>query len=336
VKAKLLDRIRRWLTSRPRRLVLVGALGTATFLVATASSAQNAPPAEPSAAVPPAETHAPAPPPAESHAAPAETHAPPPAAATPGAPTPGATTPHENAHGAAAPHGAPGAEHAGGAHSAGHEGGEHAVHHPEPFNFADTSRFQKEKDMAAKGEKDEHGKVPSPVTPYAYLVINAAILFFIYYSAGKKPIAAGLEARKATIAKELDEAAKIKNEAKDRLDEYTKRLDELDHELARIKKELVTAGEADRDRIVKEAEEKAERMRKDAQFLLDQEMKQLRNELLKHTVDVATAAAEAVLKGRVSSQDHDRLAEEYLKQVSALPPTGALGTVKSEKKEGAS
>jgi F-type H+-transporting ATPase subunit b len=301
VRIHLIERLRRWFLSRPRRFLLAGALGSATFLLATAGSAQNAPvPAAPPAA------------PAETPAAPAEQA-------------------HEATHGEEGGHG-PGAAHSG---EAAH-GGEHAVHHPEAFNFADTARFQKEKDQAAKGEKDEHGKVPTPVTPYAYLLINAAILFFIYYSAGKKPIAAGLAARRATVAKELDEAAKIKGEAQARLDEYTKRLDELDHELARIKKELVTAGEADRDRMVKEAEEKADRMRKDAQFLLDQEIKQLRNDLLRHTVDVATAAAEAVLRSRVSAQDHERLAEEYLKQVTALPPAGAPGTVSAEKKGGAS
>ena len=73
-------------------------------------------------------------------------------------------------------------------------------------------------------------------------------------------------------------------------------------------------------------------MRKDAQFLLDQELKQLRNELLRHTVEAATAAAEKVLESRISAQDQERVADEYLKNIGALPAAGALGATK----EGAS
>ena len=39
--------------------------------------------------------------------------------------------------------------------------------------------------------------------------------------------------------------------------------------------EMIKAGEAERDRIVAQAEEKAARMRKDTNFLIEQQIKQL-------------------------------------------------------------
>jgi F-type H+-transporting ATPase subunit b len=212
----------------------------------------------------------------------------------------GSTEGHTGAH--AAPHASGSAEHGG-------------VHHPAPFNFADVNRYQAEKARADKGEKDEHGNPIVPVTPYAYLLINAAILFYIYYRAGKKPIMDGLQARHDTVAKELQEAARIKAEAEAQAKEYADKLARLEDELERIKADTIKAGEADRARIIREAEEKAERMKKDAQFLIDQELKQLRNDMIAFTAEAAVAAAEQVLKSKITPQDHDRLNDEFLKDV---------------------
>ncbi len=284
----LIDLVRRWLRSRHGRLVLVGAAGAATLLSTAVAAAQ----------VPPA------------HEAPAPNHAEPPS----GAHAP--VDPH------AAGHGQPAGEHAAPGE---HAPGGHAVHHPEPFNLADLGRYQEEKAKAEQGAKDAHGNPLVPTTPYVYLLVNFAILAFIYYRAGKKPITEGLQARHDTIAKDLIEAAKIKEEAEARLVEYSTRLEQLENELQRIKAEIIATGEADKERMVKEAEEKAERMRKDAQFLLDQEMKQLRIDMLAYTADAAIAAAEGVLKTRVSAQDHDRLADDYLKEIASAKSASTGG-----------
>ena len=45
------------------------------------------------------------------------------------------------------------------------------------------------------------------------------------------------------------------------------RLEKLDQEMVEIRGDMIKAGEAERDRIVAQAEEKAARMRKDAGFL---------------------------------------------------------------------
>ncbi len=240
-----------------------------------------------------------------------------PGAAPTAAPAPAGPAAHEGAPGAPAAEG----KHEGEGHEAaeGHESGHHGI---EPFNFADFDRYKKEKEEVDAKKRD------AAVTPYIYVLINALVLFALYYYLGRKPIMAGLKARRDAVAKELDEAAQIKAEAKAKLEEYSNKLKKLGDELERMKAELTLAGEKDRDRIVKEAEEKAERMRKDAQFLIEQEVKQLRIDMLKHAVLASSAAAEQVLKSKLSSADHDRLANEYLGQLAALPEPGAKGAMK--------
>jgi F-type H+-transporting ATPase subunit b len=172
----------------------------------------------------------------------------------------------------------------------------------------------------AKGEEEEEkgpaafnfGEFGGETAPYLAMLINFGILAGGYYLLGKDSIAAGLKARRASIQKELEEAARMKAEAEERAKKYQARLQTLEAEKAMAIEALVRAGEAEKERIVREAEAKAERMKKDAEFLVEQEIKQLRVDVWREAVDTAVAAAEELLKKRVTPADQERLAEEYL------------------------
>jgi F-type H+-transporting ATPase subunit b len=155
--------------------------------------------------------------------------------------------------------------------------------------------------------------------PYIAAVINFALLFGGYYWIGKKPIAAALKGRRASIAREIEEATKMRKEAEKRAKHYQAKLERLETEVQTTKDALVRAGEAERERLVQDAEAKAERMRKDAEFLVEQELKQLRVDLQRDTVEAAIAAAEELLKKRVTPADQERLAEDYLADLARQP-----------------
>jgi len=176
---------------------------------------------------------------------------------------------------------------------------------------------------AAAGESEKAGEAEGPAPfnwtvfggetpPYVAMLINFGILAAGYYLLGKKPIAAGLQARRDTISKEIEEAQRMKHEAEERAKTYQHKLGTLEDELRAARESLVRAGEAESERIVREAEAKAERMRKDAEFLVEQELKQIRGALWRDAVEAAVLAAEELLTKRVTSADQERLAEEYL------------------------
>jgi len=174
---------------------------------------------------------------------------------------------------------------------------------------------------APKAEEEEEEKGPGAFNfgefggetpPYLAMLINFGILVGGYYLLGKDSITAGLKARRSNIQKELEEAARMKAEAEERAKKYQARLQTLEAEKAMAIEALVRAGEAEKERIVREAEAKAERMKKDAEFLVEQEIKQLRVDVWREAVDTAVAAAEELLKKRVTPADQERLAEEYL------------------------
>jgi F-type H+-transporting ATPase subunit b len=162
--------------------------------------------------------------------------------------------------------------------------------------------------------------------PYLSQLINFVLFIGIFYVFGKKPLAEGLKARRAEVAKEIEEAQRIRREAEERAKKYQAKLEKIDEDLAGMRADLIQAGKAERDRIVKEAEEKAERMIHDAKELLEQETKQAREDLVKETVEIAMNTAEEMLKQRLTPADHERLADEYLasliKRPSVSPPSG--------------
>jgi F0F1-type ATP synthase membrane subunit b/b' len=160
--------------------------------------------------------------------------------------------------------------------------------------------------------------------PFMAMIINFAILAAGYYYLGKKGIADGLKNRRDAISREIDEAQAMKHEAEARAKTYQAKLATLEVEAREARDSLVRAGEAERERIVKEADAKAERMRKDAEFMVEQEMKQIRIDLWREAVETAVAAAETLLKERVTGEDQQRLAEGYL-QGFGKPAGGSSG-----------
>jgi F-type H+-transporting ATPase subunit b len=222
---------------------------------------------------------------------------------------------------------------------AGQHGGDHggaAEHGPSLTNAPSSHELQSDK--AAAEEHAEHGEEhgpPKPINwfdfgnkeqpPFAAAILNFIVLAAMYYHFGKKPIAEGLKNRRAEVAKEIEEAQRMKREAEARAKQYQSKLERLEEELAMTRQALHDAGEGEKARIIKEAEEKAARMRKDAEFLIEQEIKQMKQDLWRETVDMAVTAAEELLKNKVTTADQERLAEDYLASLGASEARPAQG-----------
>jgi F-type H+-transporting ATPase subunit b len=150
--------------------------------------------------------------------------------------------------------------------------------------------------------------------------VNFAILLglFVYLFSGK--LKSFLVERREQVARQLEEAARLKAEAELKHKEYTERLARLDQELAQIKSDLIEAGKQERDRIIADAEHKAARMRREAEFIIEQHAKQLRVDLTNEAAEAAVVAAEQLLLRATTTYDQQRLAQEYLASLNANRP----------------
>jgi len=125
---------------------------------------------------------------------------------------------------------------------------------------------------------------------------------------------------------EIDNAARLKNEAQKRLDEYEGKFEQMADTLETLKAEYAAQAELEKKHVIAEAEERRARMRRDAEFRIDQELRTARIELMHEAVQNATAAAEEIIRSRAAQADLDRMSEDYLTSVrEALASSESAG-----------
>lgn len=159
--------------------------------------------------------------------------------------------------------------------------------------------------------------------PFVGPIINFAILLVLGYMAVTRSINPSLLARRASVESEIAEAKRLHDEAQAMHSEMTSKLGSLDAEIATLKAQFTAAGEAERDRIVAEAKARVERMRADGTATIEQELKNLREDLRREAIIAATAAAEATVRSSIGADDQRRLADEYLAGLEAAGTEGA-------------
>lgn len=166
--------------------------------------------------------------------------------------------------------------------------------------------------IAFAEEEAHHGHGEWDTSSIAASFVNFVLLIALFVWLFKDGLNKFLKERKAAVEQQLNEAARLKAEAEAKHKEYTERLAQLDRELEQIKSEMIAAGVKERDRIVAEAEQKAARMRREAEFIVEQQVKQLREDLAREAAEAAIAAAEELLAKATTSYDQQRLAQDYL------------------------
>ena len=167
--------------------------------------------------------------------------------------------------------------------------------------------------LATDGEAHaEHGEHGWDTTGLIASFLNFAILVGVFVHLFRGKLADFLKERKASVEQALNEAARLKAEAEAKHKEYSARLAQLDQELAEIKRDLIAAGVKERDRIVADAEQKAARMRREAEFIIEQYAKQLRSDLTREAALAAVESAEALLLTSTTSHDQQRIAQDYM------------------------
>jgi F-type H+-transporting ATPase subunit b len=145
--------------------------------------------------------------------------------------------------------------------------------------------------------------------------VNFALLLVVLRALLRKPLTEYLKNHRAEVEEEILLSTKLKAKAEARYAEYQAKVQNLDTDLARIRAEMVEAGKAERDRMVAIAEEKASRMRKETQFLIDQQRRQLRFNLIDSTAEAVVGEAQKFVQARKTESDETRLAEQFLQDL---------------------
>jgi F-type H+-transporting ATPase subunit b len=188
--------------------------------------------------------------------------------------------------------------------------------------FAPVAALAQHEDGETAHEEGGHeeGGHEEPALEWNYVRLAGGLVNWLIWGGivvyGLSKIVPGfLAKRRAGIVDGLEEARQLKEAAEAKHAEYSERIDNLDTELERLREEFKRAGLEERDRMVADASARAEKTRAEARFLIDQQMKQLRQDLTREAVEAAIAAADKILRERSTAADQQRLADEYLSRL---------------------
>lgn len=153
---------------------------------------------------------------------------------------------------------------------------------------------------------------------FLYRCLNFAVTFGLLAYFVTKPLRKGLAGRREGLEKELAEARRAKEEAEARFAEYDRKLSQAAEEIETIQTELRREGELERERILADARQMAEKIKSEAQHTAAGEVSRARSELRREATELAVALAEDLLQKNFTAEDQDRLVNEYTQKVGEL------------------
>ncbi len=148
--------------------------------------------------------------------------------------------------------------------------------------------------------------------PLGFMFINFALLLVLVFMIMRKPIRNRVQNRHKSIKQALKEAEALKAEAEAALAAAKERMEAVDLEMAKLRKDVLDAGEAQTARIAGEADSRASRMQQDTGALVEQEVARMSADIREEVVGRIVASAQEVITQKIQAADHDRLAREYV------------------------
>jgi len=163
------------------------------------------------------------------------------------------------------------------------------------------------------GEAGTKGWVSTDTFRVLNFVALAAALVFIL----RKPLSQALGSRIKGIKEQLEDLEIRKAEAEKKLAEYKAKLAQLEKEAEKIIDDYIQQGHDAKARILKEAESSAEKLKAQARRNIEHEFEQAKLKLQEEIFETSLQKAEEIIKNKISSDDQDRIVDEYLNKVVA-------------------
>ncbi|HET7500808.1 MAG TPA: hypothetical protein VFK02_07390 [Kofleriaceae bacterium] len=151
--------------------------------------------------------------------------------------------------------------------------------------------------------------------PFVFMLLNFALLLGLL--AWKlRPVGHKVaQDRHDLIKTALDEAARLRKQAADKLAEYEARLKDADAEIKRLVEGMRTDAENEKQRILAAAEAQAAMMKRDAELRIAAEIELARAQLTREVTAAAAAATEKILREKVTAADQQQLVGAFLADI---------------------
>jgi F-type H+-transporting ATPase subunit b len=161
------------------------------------------------------------------------------------------------------------------------------------------------------------------LSEHLWPAVNLVILIAVLVHFARKPIRDYFASRRGEIQSELKGAAEQLSEAEATYSKWQRRLVDLEAELQEIRATSSQRAEAERDKILSDAQATAERIRRDASVAVEMEFRRAREELREEATQLAIELATERLEREVTDADRDRLLDEFIDRIEVTPSVEA-------------
>lgn len=163
--------------------------------------------------------------------------------------------------------------------------------------------------------------------PVGWFIVDFVLFVGLLVFLTKKPVAAMFQKRHVTIKQSIDEAQSAFARAQAHYGEYHDKLARVEQEIVALVHGAKDDGIAERERIVQAARDYAERLKKDAESTVGQELRDSELRLRFETVNRIISSAESMLRRELGKDDQVRLLEASLRELenggTPRPPADA-------------
>jgi len=166
-----------------------------------------------------------------------------------------------------------------------------------------------------EGHGAHHGVTKSQVMSFIWHCLNFSILVVVLVKYLRKPISEGLRGRTESIRASFEELEAKKRDAERKYAEYEKKLSGLEAEAQRILAAFAEQGQVEKEKIMAQAKEAAERVKAQAELYVAQELAKARTQLQFEAGEMASRMAEELIRKNITIEDQHRLIGEYLERV---------------------
>jgi F-type H+-transporting ATPase subunit b len=166
----------------------------------------------------------------------------------------------------------------------------------------------------------EHAKDRSAdLRDLLYRFINFALLIIILFVAIRKSgLKDSLTGRIDEIKQRLEDLRKEKEEAETKYQDIEKELKDFEAKKKEIIEQFQNEGQAEKERIIAEANERAKQIVEQAELTIQQEMQSAKDGLRKEVMELAAGKAQEIIAKEMTDEDQDRLVSEFIERVGKI------------------
>lgn len=155
-----------------------------------------------------------------------------------------------------------------------------------------------------------NGWQPVVVQLCAFLVLVVGAIFLFY-----KPVKKVLKARGDYVEEHMKSAEEADVAANEKLNQAAQTVQDSKKEARQIILNARKESEDEKEKILQEAEWQAQETKRQADQDIKRSQEKAREDVHREIVDVALEASKAILGREVKEQDHQRLVEDFIKDV---------------------